>query len=97
VNAAPNVLEAQAQFDSPERKVFVRVVEHDGLIYLDLGMSSGAASKSSLWDGGSPKTLQSGSALRARAAAPATVERLIRDLDVDALQAFLDQASVISG
>ena len=36
VNAALNVLEAQAQFDGPERTVSVRVAEHDGLIYLDL-------------------------------------------------------------
>jgi hypothetical protein len=36
VNAALNGLEAQAQFDGPERKVSVRIAEHDGLIYLDL-------------------------------------------------------------
>jgi hypothetical protein len=36
INAALNVLEAQAQFDGPERQVSVRVAEHDGLIYLDL-------------------------------------------------------------
>ena len=36
MSAALNVLEAQAQFDGPERKVSVRVAEHDGLIYLDL-------------------------------------------------------------
>ena len=36
LNAALNVLEAQAQFDGPQRKVSVRVAEHDGLIYLDL-------------------------------------------------------------
>jgi hypothetical protein len=36
LNAALNVLEAQAQFDGPERKVAVRLTEHDGLIYLDL-------------------------------------------------------------
>ena len=36
VNAALNVLEAQAQFDGPQRTVSVRVAEHDGLIYLDL-------------------------------------------------------------
>jgi hypothetical protein len=30
------VLEAQAQFDDPERMVSVRVEEHDGRIYLDL-------------------------------------------------------------
>jgi hypothetical protein len=30
------VLEAQAQFDAPQRKVSVRLAEHDGLIYLDL-------------------------------------------------------------
>jgi len=37
LNAALNVLEAQAQFDGPQRKVSVRIAEHDGLIYLDLG------------------------------------------------------------
>ena len=37
ISAALNVLEAQAQFDGPERKVSVRVAEQqDGLIYLDL-------------------------------------------------------------
>jgi hypothetical protein len=36
INAALNVLEAQAQFDGPERKVSVRVAEHGGPIYLDL-------------------------------------------------------------
>lgn len=36
LSAALSVLEAQAQFDGPERKVCVRVAEHDGLIYLDL-------------------------------------------------------------
>ena len=30
------MLEAQAQFDGPERKVSVRVAEQDGSIYLDL-------------------------------------------------------------
>jgi hypothetical protein len=36
LNAALNVLEAQAQFDGPQRNVWVRLAEHDGLIYLDL-------------------------------------------------------------
>ena len=36
VSAALNVLEAQAQFDGPERKVSIRVAEQDGVIYLDL-------------------------------------------------------------
>jgi hypothetical protein len=36
LNAALNVLEAQAQFDAPQRKVSVRLAEQDGLIYLDL-------------------------------------------------------------
>ena len=36
LNAALNVLEAQAQFDGPQRKVSLRLAEHDGLIYLDL-------------------------------------------------------------
>jgi hypothetical protein len=36
LNAALNVLEAQAQFDGPQRNVSVRLAEHDGLIYLDL-------------------------------------------------------------
>jgi hypothetical protein len=34
LNAALNVLEAQAQFDAPQRKVSVRLAEHDGLINL---------------------------------------------------------------
>ena len=36
LNAAVNLLEAQAQFDGPELSVHVRVAEHDGYIYLDL-------------------------------------------------------------
>jgi hypothetical protein len=36
LNAALNVLEAQAQLDGPQRKVSLRLAEHDGLIYLDL-------------------------------------------------------------
>ena len=36
LSAALNVLEAQAQFDGPERQVSVRVAEQDGSIYLDL-------------------------------------------------------------
>jgi hypothetical protein len=36
LNTALNVLEAQAQFDGPERKVSVRVAEDKGSIYLDL-------------------------------------------------------------
>src|ERR1700704_6632330 len=36
LNSALNLLEARAQFDSPERTVHVRVAEHDGHIYLDL-------------------------------------------------------------
>jgi hypothetical protein len=36
LNAALNALEAQAQFDGPQHKVFLRVAEQDGLIYLDL-------------------------------------------------------------
>ena len=36
LNMALNVLETQAQFDGPQRKVSVRVAEQDGLIYLDL-------------------------------------------------------------
>jgi hypothetical protein len=30
------VLEAQAQFDGPQRNVSVRLAEHDGRIYVDL-------------------------------------------------------------
>jgi hypothetical protein len=36
LNAALKVLEAQAQFDGPQRNVSVRLAEQDGLIYLDL-------------------------------------------------------------
>ena len=36
LNAALNALEAQAQFDGPQREVSVRLAEHDGLIYVDL-------------------------------------------------------------
>jgi hypothetical protein len=36
LNTALNVLEAQAEFDGPQRKVSIRLAEQDGLIYLDL-------------------------------------------------------------
>src|SRR5262249_56713385 len=36
LNAALNALEAQAQFEGPQRKVSLRLAEQDGLIYLDL-------------------------------------------------------------
>src|SRR5262250_109420 len=35
LSAGLNVLEAQAQFDGPQRKVSVRLAEQDGMIYLD--------------------------------------------------------------
>jgi hypothetical protein len=62
LNAALNVLEAQAQFDGPQRKFSVRLAEHDGLIYLDLADEFWRCVKSTPTDGGSPKTLRSGSA-----------------------------------
>jgi hypothetical protein len=36
IGAALNVLEAQAQFDGAEHRVWVRVAEHEGKIYIDL-------------------------------------------------------------
>jgi hypothetical protein len=36
LTAALNLLEAQAQFEGPERMVHVRIAEHQGHIYLDL-------------------------------------------------------------
>jgi hypothetical protein len=36
LHAALNLLEAQAQFEGPERTVHVRIAEHQGRIYLDL-------------------------------------------------------------
>src|SRR5262249_21548865 len=36
LNTALNALEAQAQFDGPQHKVWLRLAEQDGLIYLDL-------------------------------------------------------------
>ena len=36
IGSALNLLEARAQFDSPERSVNMRVAEHDGRLYLDL-------------------------------------------------------------
>jgi hypothetical protein len=36
INSALDLLEAQAQFDGPERAVHVRLAEHGGHIYLDL-------------------------------------------------------------
>jgi 5S rRNA maturation endonuclease (ribonuclease M5) len=40
LQAVVGVLEARAQFDGPERPVWVRVAEHEGNIYLDLGNSA---------------------------------------------------------
>ena len=40
INSAVNLLEARAQFDSPERNVNLRVAEHDGQIYLGPRRSS---------------------------------------------------------
>ena len=37
IRSALDLLEARALFDSPERAVHVRVAEHAGHIYLDLG------------------------------------------------------------
>jgi hypothetical protein len=62
LNAALNVLEARAQFDGPQLKVSVRLAEQDGLIISTWRMSSGVASRSAPTDGGSPRTLRSGSA-----------------------------------
>jgi hypothetical protein len=45
VSSALQVLEAQAQFDGPERPVWVRVAEHEGAIYLDLGNEAWEAVK----------------------------------------------------
>ena len=56
VNAALNVLEAQAQFDGPERVVSMRVAEHDGRITSISRTGSGDASRSARTDGGSPMT-----------------------------------------
>lgn len=39
------VLEAKAQFDSPEHPVHVRVAEHDGAIYIDLSSNQWEAVK----------------------------------------------------
>src|SRR5215813_7602926 len=36
LNTALNALEAQAQFDGPQHKVWLRLAEQGGLIYLDL-------------------------------------------------------------
>ena len=36
LNAALNVLEAQAQFDGAGARISVRLAEHDGFTYLDL-------------------------------------------------------------
>src|ERR1700738_2835718 len=36
IGSALDLLEARAQFDSPERSVNMRVAEHDGRLYLDL-------------------------------------------------------------
>ena len=40
IRSALDLLEAQAQFDGPERTIHVRVAEHAGHIYLDLADES---------------------------------------------------------
>ena len=40
ISSALDLLEARAQFDSPQRAVYLRVAEHDGRIYLDLADES---------------------------------------------------------
>jgi hypothetical protein len=40
ISSALNVLEARAQFDGPQRPVYLRVAEQDGRIYLDLADES---------------------------------------------------------
>jgi hypothetical protein len=45
MSSALQVLEAKAQFDGPERPVWIRVAEHEGAIYLDLGNNSWEAVK----------------------------------------------------
>src|SRR5438105_13394594 len=39
ISSELDLLEARAQFDAPERSVYVRIAEHAGHIYLDLGDS----------------------------------------------------------
>jgi hypothetical protein len=51
LNAVLNGLEAQAQFDGPQRKVALRLAEHDGFTSI-WRMSFGAVSKSAPTDGG---------------------------------------------
>ena len=36
ISSTLDLLEARAQFDAPQRAVYLRVAEHDGRIYLDL-------------------------------------------------------------
>ena len=36
ISSALDLLEARAQFDAPQRAIYLRVAEHDGRIYLDL-------------------------------------------------------------
>ena len=45
MSSALQVLEAKAQFDGPERPVWVRIAEHEGAIYLDLGNETWEAVK----------------------------------------------------
>jgi hypothetical protein len=45
VSSTLQVLEAKAQFDGPERPVWVRIAEHDGAIYIDLGNEQWEATK----------------------------------------------------
>jgi hypothetical protein len=56
LNATLNALEAQAQFDGPQRNVSVRLAEHDGLIYLDLADEFWRCVEISPTGGGSPRT-----------------------------------------
>jgi hypothetical protein len=83
LNAALNVLEAQAQFDGPQHKVSVRLAEHD--LPRSGRRISGVASKSAPTEGESPRT--------PRFRRSAGMQLHLRDGSIEALTPFLNLAS----
>jgi hypothetical protein len=86
IRSALDLLEARAQFDSPERKVHVRIAEHRGRIYLDLADEQWRY----LTDGGWSNAHQCASA-RPAGILPLSVPE--QGGSIEALNSFLNLAS----
>src|SRR5262249_30693244 len=60
IRSAVDLLEARAEFDAPERRVHIRVAEHDGRTYLDLADKDWRAVQIGRTDGRSSPRHRSG-------------------------------------